>query len=269
MADDNKGSEQSGNPESNNSTPAPMVIPEAYRSEKSLQTFKTHEDFVKSHLELNKKLGSAVWLPGEKDDEVAKSDKLNRIHRALGKPENFDGYNAEKLVGGSLAAEQINELRNFAFANNFNQSQFDAAADFLNNLHAHSVEQLQAQANADEEQMRKDWGDALFRSRAGLARSAIVKLGGDELSKIFADRGLGSHPKLVEIFADIGQRMLEDNALDAHEVPGAITKAEAQKKINEVLANKDDIYHRKFSNRPGHKERVEEMNGWFKIVHAT
>lgn len=279
MADDVTGSANSGQPSDSNVgdaiksgtgtyTPAPMIIPEAYKGEKSLQSFKTHDDFVKSHLELNKKLGSAVWLPGEKDDEASKADKYAKLYKALGKPDSLDGYDLSKQSDGALDAANLNQLRSWAHANNLNQAQFDAAADYLNSLYHMSQEAVRNETHAHEEQMRKEWGEPLFKQRAGLAHSAINKLGGQELAQLFAERGLGSHPKLVELFAQIGSKMLEDNAFTAGEAPGAMSKSEAQRKINEVMNNKDDIYHRKHAGKAGHRERVDEVSGWFSILHS-
>lgn len=267
------GSAPAGNPDSTSSTvpeytPSPMVIPEAFKGEKSLASFKTHDDFVKSHIELTKKMGSAVWLPGEKDDPASKADKLNRIHKALGKPDTFDAYDAATLKDSALNEENINKLRNWAHSNNLTQKQFEAAGEYLKGLYSESQQAISAETKAHEEAMRKEWGDDLFKQRSGLAFSAIKKLGGEELGKLFAERGLGSHPKLVEIFAKIGSQMLEGNALDAHEVPGAMSKSEALKKIDEVRSNPDDLYHRKNAGKPGHKERVEEMRQWFQIAYA-
>lgn len=274
MADDVTGSAQAGNQGTQDSTstsgytPSPMVIPEAFKGEKSLASYKTHDDFVKSHVELQKKLGNAVWLPGEKDDPASKAEKTSKLYKALGRPDSFDGYALDKFSESVMDADSLNTLRNWAHSNNLNQAQFEAAGEYLNSLYEKGQSTLAAEAKAHEEAMRKEWGDDLFKQRAGLAHSAINKLGGQELAKILTERGLGSHPKLVELFAKIGSQMLEDNALDAHEAPGAISKSEAQRKINEVLNNKDDIYHRKHASKPGHKERVDEVAGWYKIIYS-
>ena len=280
------GSEQngSGNPNAGNAgtqgtsgnqgtqgsgyTPSPMVIPEQFKGEKSLASFKTHDDFVKSHLELSKKLGTAVWLPGEKDDPASKAEKMNKLYGALGKPASADAYVLDKYKEGALSSEHLMQIQQFAFANNMNQAQFEAAANFVNDLHAGSVEALRAQDQRDIEFMQKEWGDAVFKHRSNLAFAAIKKLGGEELGKVFAERGLGNNPKLVELFAKIGADILEGNAFDAGEAPGAMSKEEAQKKINEVMANPNDLYHRKHAGKAGHKERVEEMASWYQIVHS-
>lgn len=276
MADENTGSANqgdAGNQGTQNNTNAPvsspMVIPEAFKGEKSLASFKTHEDFVKSHLELSRKLGDAVWLPKEKDDPASQSDKMNRIYKALGRPDTFDGYVADKFAESALDADQINQLRNWAHSNNLSQKQFEAAGDYLQSLYSSSVEAVQKETKAHEDALRKEWGETLFKQRAGLAQAAIKKLGGEELAQVLSERGLGSHPKLVELFAKIGSDMLEGNALDAGEAPGAMSKAEAQAKINEVTSNPNDLYHRKNAGKPGHKERVEEMRRWYQIAYSN
>lgn len=286
---DNNGSVDAGNPSStgnndasnsgsnagnsNNSgnvqASSPMVIPEAYRGEKSLSSFKTHEDFVKSYIESQKKMGNAVWLPGEKDDPTVKAEKMGKIYKALGRPDAADGYPLTKFEGNQdFTPEHLLQLQQWAHTNNLSQPQFEAAADYLINLHKGSFEAIEAETRADEEALKKEWGPDLYKRNSNLAHGAIRKLGGEGLAKLLSDRGLGSKKELVEIFAKVGARMLEDSSIDAGEVGGAMSKAEAQSKIDAVRANPNDLYHRKFAGKPGHKERVAEMNSWFQIVHS-
>jgi hypothetical protein len=260
---ENEGSVQN-QPEAGNleQKGTPFTIPDAYKGEKSLQSYKTQEDFVKSHVELNKKLGSAVWLPGEKDDPTSKAEKMGRIYNALGKPESSDKYSFGSLLpegaDNPLNEQQLLGLQNFAHANNFNQSQFEAAAKFVLDLHTDGADSLRTQVKADEESMLKEWGPHVFKQRSNLARAAILKLGGEKLAQTFADRGLGSNP----------EQLMEDNALTNGDIGGSVSKQEALKKIAEMQANPNDLYHRKHATKAGHKERVEEVQSWFQIAYS-
>lgn len=275
MADQNTpGSDTSGPPGSssanqNQVTGTPYVVPDAFKTEKSLAQYKTIEDLSKGHVELSKKLGTAVWLPGEKDDPKARAEKMGRIYTAMGKPETFDKYDTSAYSDGTaLSPETLLGLQQWAHTNHLNQEQFKAAASWLTELHG-AAEAAQDEKNkAHEAALIKELGPQGYKEATNLAYSAVKKLGGEGLAERLAKAGFGSDPDVVKVFSQVGRMLLEDNALPANEVPGAMTKDEAQAKINAVNANPDDLYHRKHSGKPGHKERVAEMQKWYQIVHA-
>jgi hypothetical protein len=49
---------------------------------------------------------------------------------------------------------------------------------------------------------------------------------------------------------------------------GSVTPDEAKTQIAEINRNPEDLYHAKFAGKPGHAERVIEVEGLYQIAYS-
>lgn len=61
--------------------------------------------------------------------------------------------------------------------------------------------------------LRREWGRD-FETRVSDAQRAVNQLGGDPLRELFNETGLGDHPTLIRIFADMGRLLAYEGRKD-------------------------------------------------------
>ncbi len=248
-------------------------LSEELRGNPSMMKFKesSNEDIAKSYINLQGKISAkGLTIPGKNAPEQEVKD----FYTALGRPDTADGYQI------TLAQD----LHKSIVSNSESQKVFKTqchkeglSATQTQNLHTWYMTELsnvlKQQDEADDKAMKEGetaltskWGTT-YEAKKALAVKVVNKFAGEKAQELL-DKGLGSDPAMLEMFADIGDKLSEDVLGPGGKSKfGALTPEAAQAQINEIRGNPKSAYND--GQNPLHKEAVEEMTGLYTILSAA
>ena len=91
---------------------------------------------------------------------------------------------------------------------------------------------LEARDAEWDAQLRTDFGQA-YDQNVGLARAALQQFGGEESVDAINQLGVGNHPELVKLFANIGKTMKSDSIIgDGQSASFEASPAEMQTQLS-------------------------------------
>jgi len=174
--------------------------------------FKTPTDISKSYVELEKKLGGTVQIPG-KD---ATSEERAMFFKKVGRPDSSDGYQLDSLTlpnGQTASAESQKQFKDTALSLHLTQEQARAVYRLMHEAASEVITSAQQQSaialKAGQEVLHKDWPGDEYALKMALRGKVIQRYGNpgaiDELNK-----GAGNNPGIVRMLADIGKDLSED-----------------------------------------------------------
>ncbi len=234
----------------------PQYLPDGLAQEPSLQNFDSVDKLAKSYTHLVKKMG----VPAEQLLRLPQAgEPMDEVYNALGRPDDFEGYNIEGYDPESTA-----EFREFAHGLGLNNDQASALYDAY--VQTVANEQSQEQEAFDQfeventQALQQEWGGS-FEKNVELARRAFMNFATPEAVEIMEQTGLGNHPEILKVFSRIGELLQEDAVLPGTSTPilGGMNPAVAQDTINNRMADQEfrsaylDQYH------PNHASAVQEM----------
>jgi hypothetical protein len=114
--------------------------------------------------------------------------------------------------------------------------------------------------------LKQEWGNA-YDAKVGLAKRALKDFGGVDVTKVLDETGLGNHPAIVKMFADLGKAMLEDTLPGSNEQNFGHTPGTAKDAIGALRLNKEFMTAYQDGDHPGHREAVAKMTNLFKDAH--
>ncbi len=242
------------------------AIPESFK-DTPVGKYKTFGEIVKGYGEAQKLIGAkGVIMPGENADQT----EIDKFQITMGRPEKSDGYKYEPLKDLHADLKITPEVEaNFSkFAHKHGLSQKQAAGirgEYFGMLSQGLTKKDEVDQKAKHETeaaLRTEWG-AEYNTKLKRTQSLIDKFGGEGAIEAFGD--LGNNPAVLKILASIADKFSEDSfTLGSTHTESTIS--EAQRKINEILANKEHMYHK---TGPGHKEAMAEMTRLNEIVHPN
>lgn len=144
-------------------------------------------------------------------EQQAKDQKADPGKAAVAAPEKYEFKNAE---GQELDAEAVKAFEPIAKELNLSNEQAQKLVDvyggkIMPKLVEQQAAQWQQQIEQWAEQVKAD-KDLGTDASIGAAQKAMDKFGSPELKQYLNETGLGNHPELVRIFANIGKAMSED-----------------------------------------------------------
>lgn len=192
-----------------------------------LARFKSQNDLGKSYLELEKRLGASVVLPGKN----AKPEDVEAFYEKLGRPKSPDGYELDSvfLPDNVTQTDPGNkEFRKIAHEIGLSKEQAKA-------LNKWSVELSLAQASAfrkkmDEEKqkasenLRKEYGLG-YDEKIALVARVNNKFGGDDWIR-YLNTGPGNDPNLLRFLIKVGEAISEDTLIRGRPAPGNVEQRE-------------------------------------------
>lgn len=108
-------------------------LSDEFKTNKTLEQYKDLNGLAKSHIELNKMMGSSVRIPGEDATE----EDLNKFYTKLGRPETSEKYelqNPKELPEGfEIQEEGVKEFKELAFKLGLSNKQADELRSFYVN----------------------------------------------------------------------------------------------------------------------------------------
>lgn len=194
---------------------------------------------VKEHVNLQGLIGKkGIIPPGEKDAPEA----WDRFYTALGRPEKPDGYEFQKPQGfDGYSDEFAGAYRAAAHANGLTAKQAAAMHDWFvkSTIDAEQAKGAQAaeSGKALDTELRTKWGAAYDAKVAAGKRAAKAFAPADVLDKLEASIG---SPALMEMFANIGEKMGEDGLVGTGSGGVTLTPQQAQAEIAKMDAQMND-----------------------------
>jgi hypothetical protein len=258
-------------------TPFIATLPGVRDEFKSLPNFKDYKDInglLSSHIALEKKLGTAINVPGPDATDEERSAFFNKI----GRPETPDKYtfNAKEIVEKTLGKDfPVNEpFLNMARAafhqHGLNDTQGKALVEMFVGAQKAELDAIQAGIDKDVGELKQEWGHA-FDSKVALATRAVETLAADcpRLAKWFEDPRNGSNPAMIELMAYLGTVMGEDKAIDGQQKLTPNDETSIKDEINRMNndPNHPDYKALHDGDHPMHKKAVEKKMALYEQLH--
>jgi hypothetical protein len=185
-----------------------------------LARFKTQNDLGKSYLELERRLGASVVLPGKN----AKAEDVEAFYEKLGRPKSPDGYELDPVYLPDNVTQTDPDNKEFRkIAHQIGLSKEQAKA-----LNKWSVDSALAQAAAFRKKVKEDTQKASedLRKEHGLnydQKLALVKLVnnkfGDDNWIRYLNTGPGNDPNLLRFLIKVGEAISEDTLVRGRPAP--------------------------------------------------
>ncbi len=230
---------------------------------------KSSEDVAKSYIELQGKIGAKgviVPIDGASDDEIS------NFHKAIGRPDNADGYQIEvpkdlhESIVSTAESQKVFKTQCHKMGLNTKQAQNLHSwymTELSNVLKRQDVDDKKASDEADTT-LHSKWGTT-YDVKLALASKVISKFGGEKAHE-FLDKGFGNNPAIVEMMANIGEKFSEDVLGPGGKSGlGGMSPQVAQDRVAAIRADSKHAYH---NAGPGHTEAVAEMLELNKIITA-
>jgi hypothetical protein len=194
-------------------------IPESLRGNDAFAPYATKNDLWNGHIEavnklkdLEGRLSAAVIKPAD----GATNSEMDAYYKALGRPDNPDGYDLPKAAGteGMIDTGLEKAFKGWAYESGLTNAQ---AKSIYDKYMAASVLSLKAaeekrgrEVSAAEGALRKEWGNE-YEANVTSALRAVETFGGDALKAYMNETGLGNDPRMIRAFLKIGKAISEDS----------------------------------------------------------
>jgi hypothetical protein len=249
------------------------TIPQEYKGEACLQNIPDFGSLVKSYVHSQKRLGSAINIPGQNATDEEKSEFLKK----LGRPESPDKYTLpdfSKLPEGLKPNENfVKALATAAYSRGLNNDQHMGILQEILKFEVDAAKQSEVEEQNDMKQrteaLRKEFGSA-YDQRVGLAKKTFETFAASGEREEF-DKRYGNDPLIIRMFSRMGERLLEDRSIDGTGGRGSLTLTpeEARMEIAKIRADANHPYNnRKFDGTKERTEAVEHMNRLYEYTYA-
>ena len=246
-------------------------LSEGMRSNPSMVKFKdkSGEDIATSYLELEKKIGAkGVIVP----IDGASEQEISDFHKATGRPDAADGYQItvpekmHKSIVSTPESQKVFKEQCFKVGlnNKGAQSLHSWYMTELSNVLTQQDEAEEKTSNEAKTALHAKWGTT-YDTQMALAAKVVNVFAGDAAQDLL-DKGLGSNPAMIELFATIGSKLSEDVLGPGGKSGlGGLSKQTAEDRKTAILADTKHAYH---NTGAGHAEAVAEMLELNKIITA-
>jgi len=209
------------------------ALAEEYRANKSIQNYKSIDDLVKSHLHLEKMLGSkATPIIGEEAKTVYEADAY-KYNAEEGKPavtpEIFDRVSA-KAAALQIPPAQFQELINEFLGAESELAEAGKAAEAT-------------ELKSAEDSLKKEWG-ANFDENITNAHKAFELFATPELKKEVSNLPVGVKTSITKMMSSIYSKIGETSLQKQGSEKNNLTPEQATAKIREIRNNPEHPYHK-------------------------
>ncbi len=226
--------------------------------------FGNVEDVLKSYSNLE-------GMMGKKFDEMT-NEELAGVYQKLGAPQNLEGYEFERAsLPEGMQDEMTDKFAVKAHELGLSVEHAKGLRDWFlkeqTDQYSAAVINAQTQATDGVAELKKEFG-AAFDERTSLAATAINEFGGQEVKDLINAYGLGNHPALVKMFAQIGQLTSEGGMAEdrgASRTQFGTTPAEASSKIADKFKDTEFMNRWTQASHPGHADAVREIEQLYKV----
>lgn len=233
------------------------LIPESYKTEKSLQNFNDMESFVKSYLHAQKLVGmDKIPVP----NKYATEEDWKEVFKKLGAPENPDQYKYS-FKEGEVDLQSLKVFNETAHKLGLLPKQAEGLIKFYNELNQNAVQSEQVRANAArteaETTLKKEFGPEFNKRLDQAKRLAHSTLGQEFLNNTILKDGsrLGDNVALVKAFSQLADKLSEDEIVQG-EGQSYQTASDIQREIDTLMDESSPYWS---AAHPNHKRTVDEV----------
>ena len=242
------------------------TLPEDIKTDPVFTKYKDQNEANRGLVAAQKFLGrESLPIPVDDND----TDAINMIHKKLGLPESSDKYeiptDLEIPEDFPMDEEMVKGFRSEAHKLGISTNQFKGLYKFYMNYGAAQFTGMNQQSekiyNDSVAALHTKWGGA-YGQNVALANKVFDKFADPNAIEEFK-KGIGNHPVVIEMFANIGKVLSED--LLVGKGSGLMqTPEEARAKIREMEADTKSPLHN--SSDPRHQEYVDERARLYKLT---
>lgn len=174
---------------------------------KALSKFQKIGDVANSYVELSKKLGNTLSVPGEDATDEEKAS----FYEKLGVPKSADDYTFSKDMGAS--AKAYNEMAFNAHLSNDQAASIFQSTESFGKAYLENVREAQGrQLKETENALKKEYGSN-FPVKMEMCKRGLLAAGGN-VAKTLRDSGLSGNPDLVKHFIMFGEMVNESGSIN-------------------------------------------------------
>ena len=236
----------------------------------SLKAIQDIQSLTKSYVHAQKRIGQkGTIIPTENST----TEEWDTFHQKMGVPLEADKYNEAMKFTSREEGGQFDEGFNQQFAakahelrvqpsqamemyNFFNEQAKSTAENFMETTQATQQEQLN--------DLQNTYGEDAYNANLTKAMKYVREELGEESMEYLKSSGLGRDAKVVDMLMKTANKFYKEGDIPAGETPSAMSKDQAQKEINDAMANPADPYIN--SSHPDHARRVKEIQKYFAIL---
>jgi hypothetical protein len=204
------------------------------------------QDVIRSHGELEKKLGQRVQPPGPE----AKEEEIAAWRKLVGAPEKADGYEIKRpddIPEAIWSDELANGFKQLAHKHHLPPSVAADMVNWWNGQQKAALSNLQQQAEAEVHAMttelQKEWGERFQANILGAQRvAALAKLDVN-------DPAIGNNPAVIRALHAMSALVSEDRQVSGGNGNGPSLTAAQQ--ADDIQTNKSNPYYDDYQGKNG------------------
>lgn len=228
-------------------------------------------ELTKGFRNAEKKLGvpadQVLRLPADRTAEGA----MDPVYDALGRPQDGEGYQFGDIPQDDQPLQDFanwarGKFHEIGLSGAQGKAMYDAFVERVQKAVTDRNEQIQSDAAASLEDLKKEWGETFAKNEA-IAKQVLAKLDVPEDTKAKLTELLG-HGDVLKLFQSIGAATSEDKFIDDNGgggFDGATTPAAAKQKISELKQDQDFVKR----YLAGDTQARAEMSKYHKIAYGT
>ena len=241
------------------------LIPDEYRSEKSLENFKDMGDFVKSYLSAQKIVGAdKIPVP----NKFATEDDWKAVFNKLGAPEKPEDYKYS-FKEGEVDKELISSFNQEAHKLGLLPQQAESLIKYYNEITQGQTAQLEERAAETrmntENELKREFGPQYAKRLDQAKRLASSTLGNEFLENTYLQDGsrLGDNVSVVKAFSQLADKLSEDEVVKG-DTSGYMTAKDIEKEIASLQEEGSPFWNK---SHPNHERAVQEVFKLRELLH--
>jgi hypothetical protein len=229
-----------------------------FKDDPALEPIKDFKGLVSSMVNAQRMIGAdKIQLPNKHDD----GSQLREIFHKLGLPSEADKYEIKaEIEEGSEGLLNAFKEKAYELGVLPGQAQdlFQHMYKTYNETDNQAFEEFNKQRIHEQEALKKEWGQG-YDGKIQLATNAIKHLAGEDqnLFDHLVSAEVGGDPKMVKMFAKIGEMLKEDNIISDAQGKWGKTPEEAQAEIESIMGDSKHPYND--GTHPSHARAVQEV----------
>ena len=241
------------------------LIPDEYRSEKSLENFKDMGDFVKSYLSAQKIVGAdKIPVPNKFSTE----DDWKAVFSKLGAPEKPEDYKYS-FKDGEVDQDLVSSFNQEAHKLGLLPQQAESLIKYYNDITQGQSAQLEERATETrlntENELKREFGPQYAKRLDQAKRLASSTLGNEFLENTYLQDGsrLGDNVSVVKAFSQLADKLSEDEVVKG-DTSGYMTAKDIEKEIASLQEEGSPFWNK---SHPNHERAVQEVFKLRELLH--
>lgn len=236
------------------------ALPDEFKSDPSIQGFKSPADLVKSYIHAQKMVGAdKVVIPGKHATE----DDWKGVFKKLGLPESPDKY---ELPAEGADPEFLKGFKEAAHKHGILPKQAQELYGWYAQAQKAAVEKAkvdyESQVKIGLDKLKEEWGgEAEYTKNMSVAKKALFNFFGKDTVEWVEKTGLGNDPQFIKLMNKVGKAMGEDAIKGEGGVSFNDSDESIHKQIEEILKNPSGPYWD--ASHPEHDKAVQHVQGLY------